>query len=621
MTSTPSGSRPAFLALVGRLARERRLILVVKKALSLACLGDWSTLREKIRRALVQTGPPAPDAYERWMALNEPTPERLRHLCDDSQAMTAAPTFSLLMPIHDVDDALLRRTIESLIAQCYPRWELHVALAGTFDRPQLPQTLDEYGAREPRFKPPVGRPALDVPAALNTALGRVTGEFVGLLEAGDELAPDALFENARLLQETPDAEIIYSDEDRLSVSGTRQSPHFKPDWSPDLFYSTMYTGRLALCRTALVRRVGGFRAAFADAGEYDLVLRLLEHTERVCHIPKVLYHRRPADGAREPRAPDTGRAERAAIDALREHFGRRGVGVEVGRGVLANTYRVRYLLGDKPLVSIVVPTRNAAGLVRRCVRSIRERSTYPNYEIVVADNQSSDPAAVDYLQALERDGIARVVPYPLPFNFAAVNNFAVGHTRGELLLFLNDDTEVITSEWLEALAEHAARPEVGAVGARLLYPDGRVQHAGVIVGLGDVADHAHKHLLRDEAGYFGRARLIQNFSAVTAACMMTRRRVFDEVGGFDERLGTALNDVDFCLRLGEKGYRIVWTPYAELYHRESASRGPYDTTEKRQRLREETEYLRRRWGGRLERDPYYSPNLTCDRHDFSPRLA
>ncbi len=621
MRSAPPGSRHLFLDLVGRLAREGRLGLVVRKTLSLARLGDWSTLREKIRRALVQTGPPAPDAYQRWMVLHEPTPDALCRMRQDAEAMTAAPTFSLLMPTHDVDGALLRRTIDSLLAQCYPHWELHVALVGAPGQPQLRRMLEDYSAREPRLRATVGLPAPDVSTALNAALDRATGEFVGLVDAGDELAPDALYESARLLQETANADVIYSDEDRLSVAGARHRPHFKPDWSPDLFYSTMYTGRLALYRTALVRRVGGFRAAFADAGEYDLVLRLLQHTERVCHIPKVLYHRRPADGAREPRAPDTGRAERAAIDALREHFGRRGVGAEVGRGVLANTYRVRYLLGDKPLVSIVVPTRNAAGLVRRCVQSIRERSTYPNYEIVVVDNQSSDPAAVDYLQALERDGIARVVPYPLPFNFAAVNNFAVRHTRGELLLFLNDDTEVISAEWLEALTEHAVRPGVGAVGARLLYPDGRIQHAGVILGLGDVADHAHKHLPSDDAGYFGRARLIQNFSAVTAACLMTRRRVFDEVGGFDERLGMALNDVDLCLRLREKGYRIVWTPYAELYHRESATRGSYDTAEKRQRLREETEYLRRRWGARLERDPYYSPNLTRDRHDFSPRLA
>ncbi len=555
------------------------------------------------------------------MVINEPTPDGLCRMRQDAAAMTAAPTFSLLMPTHDGDDALLRRAIDSLIAQCFPRWELHVLLVGTSGQPQLRRTLEEYSAREPRLRATRGLPAPDVSTALNAALDHVTGEFVGLMEAGDELASDALYESARLLQETANPDVIYSDEDRLSASGTRQSPHFKPDWSPDLFYSTMYTGRLALYRTTLVRRVGGFQAAFADAGEYDLVLRLLEHTERVCHIPKVLYHRRLADGAREPRAPDTGRAERAAMNALREHFARRGVGAEVGRGVSANTYRVRYLLGDKPLISIVVPTRNAIDLVRRCVQSIRERSTYPNYEIVVVDNQSSDPAAVDYLWALERNGIAQVVQYSLPFNFAAVNNFGVRHTRGDLLLFLNNDTEVIASEWLEALAEHAIRPDVGAVGARLLYPDGRIQHAGVILGLGDVADHAHKHLPPDAAGYFGRAWLIQNFSAVTAACMMTRRGVFDEVGGFDERLGMALNDVDFCLRLREKGYRIVWTPYAELYHRESATRGPYDTAEKRQRLREETEYLRRRWGARLEWDPYYSPNLTRDRHDFSPRLA
>ena len=282
---------------------------------------------------------------------------------------------------------------------------------------------------------------------------------------------------------------------------------------------------------------------------------------------------------------------------------------------------MRHRLSHNPLVSIVIPTRDGADLLRRCVGSVLAKSTYARYELLVADNRSADPAARRYLASLEREGTARVLRDDRPFNFAALNNAAARHAAGELLLFLNNDTEVIEAEWIEALAEHALRAEVGAVGARLLYPDGSVQHGGIILGLGGVADHAHKHLPRHEVGYYGRAKMIQNFSAVTAACMMVRREVFHQVGGFDERLAVAFNDVDFCLRLREQGYRIVWTPYAELYHHESASRGHEDTAAKRRRLDEEVAHVRRRWAGAIARDPYYSPHLTLDRFDFSLRLA
>lgn len=606
-------------ALLGRLAREHRVGLVARKAVALALAGEWATLREKVRREFVRAHPPAPDAYDLWMARHALTPDDVARIRREIESMPAPLTFSVLMPVRDVDEPWLRRAIESIVAQYYPHWELCVADDAS-THPHVRRVLEEFAGRDPRIKVVFRDRRGHISAATNSALELATGAFIALLDHDDELAPEALYENARLLQEHPDADMIYSDEDKLSPAGTRYSPHFKPDWSPDLFYSVMYTCHLGVYRTSLVRAVGGFRVGFEGSQDYDLVLCLIERTDRIYHIPRVLYHWRVIEGSTATDARGKEYTERAAVRALREHFARRGLAVDVGKGPLPNTYRVQYRLSRTPLVSILIPTRDAVDLLRRCVESILAKSAYPHYEIIIVDNQSADPAALRYLLALERDRTARIVRYDRPFNYAALNNFAARQARGELLLFLNNDTEVIEAEWLEALAEHALRPEVGAVGARLLYPDGRLQHGGIILGLGGVADHAHKHLPRHDVGYYGRAKMIQNFSAVTSACMMVRRAVFEEVGGFDEPLTVAFNDVDFCLRLRERGYRIVWTPYAELYHHESASRGHEDTPEKRRRLQAEIDYLRRRWGALLARDPYYSPHLTLDRHDFALRL-
>ncbi|HUG35593.1 MAG TPA: glycosyltransferase family 2 protein [Candidatus Limnocylindrales bacterium] len=609
-------SRSAW-ALLGRLVRERRLGLVARKTWSLARTGDWRTLRDKARRTLGRAAPPAPDAYDAWMARRALGPADLRRIRGEIAAMARPLRFSVLMPVYDTDEAWLRRAIESVIAQLYPHWELCIADDAS-PRPHVRAVLEEYAARDPRVRV-VFRPARGhISAATNAALALATGDFVALLDHDDEIAPTALHENARLLERHPDADMIYSDEDKLSPAGVRLHPHFKPDWSPELFASVMYTCHLGVYRTSLVREVGGMREGFEGSQDYDLVLRLVERTDRIHHIPSVLYHWRVIEGSTAAGARQKDYTEQASVRALTEHFARGGLAVDVGGGPLPNTYRVRHRLAATPLVSILIPTRDGADLLRRCVASILAKSTYPQYEIVVIANQSGEAARRE-MAALERDGSARVVRFDRPFNYAALNNEAVRHARGELLLFLNDDTEVIEAEWMEAMIEHALRPPVGAVGARLLYPDGRVQHGGVILGLGGVADHAHKHLPRHEVGYYGRARMIQNFSAVTAACLMMRRSVFAEVGGFDEAYTVAFNDVDLCLRLRERGYRIVWTPYAELHHHESATRGHEDTPDKRRRLAAEVEHLRRRWGAALDRDPYYSPHLTLDRYDFSLR--
>jgi GT2 family glycosyltransferase len=436
------------------------------------------------------------------------------------------------------------------------------------------------------------------------------------------LDPDALLEVARLLRGEPGADIIYTDEDRLAPDGRRVAPRFKPDWAYEMFLSLPYTGRLAFYRRSLVEEAGGLGPATPDDGrprggpgggethgvpalESDLPLRLVERGARVLHIPRVLYHRGP--GAAE--APPA-----AHLAAVQAHLARTGAQATAEPGMAPGTCRVRWRILGEPLVSLVIPTRDRLDLLERCVRSIEERTGYPHREIVIVDNQSREGATLAWLEAGERQGRFRVVPYPGAFNFAAINNAGVAQAKGEHVVLLNNDTEVIAGEWLEAMLEHSQRPEVGAVGARLLYPDGTIQHAGVVLGLGGVAGHSHKHRPADEPGSLASVAIVRNYSAVTAACLMMRRGLFVELGGMNERdLAVAFNDVDLCLRIRAAGYRVVYTPYATLYHHESASRG-FDLDGA------EVAWMRRTWGPTLARDPYYNPNLTTVREDFSLAL-
>jgi O-antigen biosynthesis protein len=429
---------------------------------------------------------------------------------------------------------------------------------------------------------------------------------VALLDQQDELAPEALLAVVARLAGEPDLDLIYSDEDWIDGSGRRREPFFKPEWSPDLLLSMNYLDRLTVARASLVREVGGVRSGFDGSEDYDLLLRLTERTRRIGHVPRVLYHRRAV-------APDVvGQAGRphsqgAAVRALSDALARRGLegAVESPRPGL---YRARYRVRGEPLVSIVMPTRDHAAMLRACIRSIEERTAWPRWELIVVDNGSTDREALEQLSDLERRH--RVVRDPRPFNWSALNNHAVAAARGEHLLFMNNDMEVIAPEWMTALLEHDQRLEVGAVGARLLYPDGRVQHAGVVLGIGGVADHAFKHLERDEPGYASLGHVVRNVSAVTGACLMTRRASFERVGGFDERLPVAFNDIDYCLKLRSAGLSIVYTPFALLHHHESATRLSLHPPE-------DEALLKVRWHDELLDDPYYSPHLARDRLDYA----
>ncbi|MEM4523447.1 MAG: glycosyltransferase, partial [Nitrososphaeria archaeon] len=404
--------------------------------------------------------------------------------------------------------------------------------------------------------------------------------------------------------------------------GKRVEPFFKPDYSPDYFLSCNYLCHLAVIRKSLVEKVGGFRLGYDGSQDYDLFLRVLEHTNKVAHIPKILYHWRKTQSSAASSIYAKPYAYENAKKALLEAMKRRGIEIEgVYDGLWKGSYRIRYRIMGNPKVSIIIPTKDKVEFLRKCVESVLNKTTYQNYEIVIVDNNSQEDKTFEYYREIENNPKIRIIQYKKPFNFSAIINFAVSKIESEYLLFLNNDTEVITPEWLSAMLEHIQRKEVGAVGAKLLYPNGRIQHCGVILGLGSGKHKVPGHIFRGfpDPVRHPSADVIRNFSAVTAACMLTKKSVFEEVGGFDEvNLPVAFNDVDYCLKLREKGYLIVYTPYAVLYHYEGLSRGRDEL--KNERFKREVEFMINKWGKVLENDPYYNPNLTKEREDCSIKI-
>lgn len=538
------------------------------------------------------------------------------------QSLQHRPTISVVMATYNTQQVFLRRAIESVRGQSYSNWELCIADDASSD-PQVRQILEQYALSDPRIKTVFRQKNGHISEASNSALTLATGDFIALMDHDDELPKHALLFMAGAINRNPSAQILYSDEDKIDEQGNRSDPHFKPDWNPDLLFSQNYVSHLGVYRRELLNRIGGFRVGVEGSQDHDLLLRCLPHiqAEAILHIPKVLYHWRITEGSTALSAKEKSYTTRAGIKALQDFFrAQDGIDVKVEAGMLANTYRVRYPIPDsQPMVSLLIPTRDMVSVLRQCIQSILEKTTYLNYEIIIIDNDSVEPTTLNYFNWIQsQHQHVRVLPYGHPFNFSAINNYAVKNARGELIGLINNDIKVITSEWLSEMVSHALRPEIGCVGAKLYYEDGTIQHAGVIVGLGGVAGHSHKYFDRDSPGYFGRLKIVQNLSAVTAACLVVRKSVYEEVGGLEENnLRIAFNDVDFCLKVREAGYRNLWTPYAELYHLESKSRGAENTPEKQARFNGEIEYMKNKWGEVLKRDPFYSQNLTLAREDFS----
>ena len=525
--------------------------------------------------------------------------------------MVSRPRISVLMPVFNTPEKWLRRAIQSVREQLYPEWELCIADDAS-TRPHVRRVLETAAASDPRIKVTFRKVNGHISAASNSTLETATGDYIALLDHDDELAPHALYMLAEEIAEHPDADVIYSDEDKIDAAGERYEPHFKPEWNPDLFDSQNYLGHLSCIRSSLVHELGGFREGCEGSQDYDLLLRATARSlpARIRHVPHVLYHWRSVHGSTAAATANKRYAVEAALKALRD----RHPGCAVSEGPFPTTYRVAHPLPARPpLVTLIIPTRDGFALLERAVRSIQQQTTYPHFEFLIVDNQSTEPRALQYMEELQRSGQARVIRYDAPFNFSAINNFGAREARGELVGLVNNDIQVIDPDWLSEMVSHAIRPEIGAVGCKLLYPDDTIQHAGVILGLFGVGGHVFKQLPRDAPGYFARAQLTQNLSACTAACLVLRKSVYEEVGGFDEEnLRIGFNDVDFCMKIAKAGYRNLYAPRAVLYHHESASRGYEDTPEKQERFRTEVEYMKQKWGGALERDPAYSPNLSLE---------
>ena len=522
---------------------------------------------------------PKPDVeqdhcYQRWVSEYDTLNDGDRAaIATHISEFAHRPLISIVVPVYETKRNDLVEMIESVREQIYPHWELCIADDASTEA-HVAQILEGFRAKDSRIKVTYRAENGHISAASNSALEMARGEFVALLDHDDVLAPHALYMVAHAINGNPKTDLFYSDEDKLDESGCRCDPYFKPDWNPELFYSQNFINHVAVYRTELIRALGGFRLGFEGSQDYDLALRVAAATRGpIVHIPHVLYHWRLFSGAGTFSSTQLDRATTAARRAIAEHLASVGQPAEVtdaGGGY----HRVIHQPPDPwPLVSVIVPTRDHADVLTPCIMGLLEDTDYPSLEIVIVDNGSSEPATEEFFAKVEQRGV-RIVRSPGPFNFSRINNVAAREATGQILLFLNNDVSVIHRSWLKEMVLHAVRPGIGAVGARLLYPDGTVQHGGVALGIGGVAGHVHVKAPGDAPGYFGRLRLVQEISCVTGACMAVPKTVFEQIGGFDEEnLPVAFNDVDLCIRIRAAGYRIIWTPYAELYHWESKSRG------------------------------------------------
>ena len=547
----------------------------------------------------------SPNEYQEWLEKRRPSETELDGAREEARGFAYRPLISIITPVFNTPAVWLGEAVESVLRQAYENWELVLIDDGS----TLGETVEfiaTIGERDPRILVVRRESTGGISAASNSGLERASGEWISLLDHDDVLEPDALFAVVKYLQDNPETDLIFSDEDKITEEGLA-APQFKPDWSPDFLLSYNYLCHFTTLRREIVERAGGFRPEFDGAQDYDLFLRVSELTNRIRHLPRILYHWRRSETStsdnirRKPQALEAGRR------AVENHLRRRGERGHVTVDWQTHAYWVKRELRETRRISIIIATRDRIDLLSRCIASIISKTSYPNYEIIVVDNESKSDEAQEYFRNCEH----RVLQFHGPFNFSALNNLAVEQTTASWLLFLNNDVEVIESEWLTIMAEHVQRPEVGAVGARLLYPNDTVQHAGVVLGVGGIAEHAFRHFPAEAPGVSRQLQVTRNYSSVTGACLLTRREVFEEVGGFDEeRLPVTFSDVDLCLKMRRAGYLIVYTPFAKLYHHESASR-------RRSVEALETEVMRERWPEYLERDPYYNPNLSRERADFS----
>lgn len=551
--------------------------------------------------------------YDNWRQHNMATIEELE--IQKNYKFKITPKISIVVPTYNTPINFLKEMIQSVKEQTYSNWELCIA-DGNSTGVEVKEVLTAYAQDDARIKINFLSENKGIAGNTNECLKLCTGEYIALFDHDDLLEPNALYEMVKKINEDQQIDFIYSDEDKVDeYSKSYYDPHFKQDWAPDTFRSYNYICHFTVFKRSLLEQVGEFDSRFDGSQDYDMFLRLTEKAEKIVHIPKILYHWRVH---KESTASDIS-AKQYTIDAakraLEEHLKRIGVDGKIEPGLVRGTHRTNYTIKESPKVSIIIPTKDHIDDLKKCLDAIK-KSTYTNYEIILVENNSVEKETFEYYEMLKEDENIQVIIWDEAFNYSKINNFGIKHSKGEYIVLLNNDVELLTPNWIEEMLMHCQREEVGIVGAKLYYPDDTIQHAGVIIGIGGVAGHSHKYYGREENGYFSRLKIIQNLSAVTAACLMIRRDVFDRVGGLEEAFTVAFNDVDLCLKVRELNKLVIFTPYVEAYHYESKSRGAEDTLEKLERFNNEIELFKNRWG-LYRTDPYYNSNLSLEKEDFS----
>ena len=553
--------------------------------------------------------------YEKWLYFNEPTQNEIEK--QRNTKFKINPKISIIVPMYNTPVNFFEELVNNLIDQTYTNWELCLADGSK----EKNSEIEEICQRDKRIKYKFLNDNKGISGNTNAALELATGDYISLLDHDDLLPVYSLYEIVKCINENPDVEFIYTDEDKFEkLGGRRYDPHFKPDFAIDTLRSNNYICHFSTFKRELMDKLGGFRSKYDGAQDYDIIIRMSELTDKIVHIPKVLYHWRvhPNSTAAATAGDAKPYAFEAGIKVLEDHLKRVGLKGTVEHGITLGNYKINFEVEKNPKVSIIIPNMDHVGTLKVCVNSILNLTTYNNYEIIIVENNSKEQSTFEYYKELEKNERIRVIYFEEKvFNYSKIINFGVKNATGDYIMQLNNDTELITPNWIESLLGYAQRKDVGAVGVKLYYPDNTIQHAGVIIGMCGIAGHIFKGLHKDCRGYFARDSFVQNLSAVTAACIFSRKEIYEEVGYMDEKFAVAFNDIDFCLKIREKGYLIVYNPYVELKHYESKSRGAENTPEKKKRFEGEIRRFEEKWGRILkEGDPYFNPNFRLDVNDY-----
>ena len=568
----------------------------------------WIRLHERFESEEVPYGP--------WYRAYIPTEETLE--TQRKQKFDYSPLISIAVPAYQTPVEFLRQMIESLIVQTYSNWELCIVNASP-DNEEMQKVLAEYSAGDSRVRFCNLKENLGIAENTNRAFAMTKGEFVGLLDHDDLLAPNALYEIVKILQDHPQADALYTDEDKVTTELDEHfQPHLKPDFNLDLLRSNNYICHFFVVRKSIVEKAGGFRKEFDGAQDYDFIFRCTENAGEVLHVPEILYHWRTHKASTADNPASKMYAFEAGKRAIEAHLERTGTKGEVSHTQDLGFYRVKYPVQGKPLVSVIIPNKDEKETLQTCLEMLEKNTGYQNFEIIIVENNSTTDEIFRYYKELSGNRKIHLLRWGKEFNYSAINNFAVAHAKGEYLLFLNNDVKSINPDWLEEMLGVCQRPEVGGVGAKLIYPDNTIQHAGCVIGMGGIAGHMFVDMPADRTGYLHKASLLQDMSAVTAACLLMKKEVFEQAGGFTEELAVAFNDVDLCLKVRKNGYLIVYDPYVKLYHMESKTRGAEDSKEKVRRFQTEIEYMRCHWIDILKNgDPCYNKNLSLTKWNYS----